>query len=242
MVRILCWFSAKIPPNIWKFAQGVKYRFAGPSAQWGALGGCKFGRFHQWGQGQFARVGEKNKDASTRCRRKVREEQNADCWLPPTLCPRSVAAALWLAKLATPWWALTAEHPGEHSVQSTLGPTLQNCVRRWKISAQSLQKVSGVEQVSWSVLRTWLDQSYSLAGCWLRRERGRCAAPGRASSAASVELSSGRSRSWSSTSSQSTAPRDLRVPRRDPTKPAFFLLKIKTRGMFKMLWPHSCTN
>ena len=79
MVRIPCWFSAKIPLNIWKFAQGVKYRFAGPSAQWGALGGCKFGRFHQWGQGQFARVGEKNKDASTRCRRKVREEQNADC-------------------------------------------------------------------------------------------------------------------------------------------------------------------
>lgn len=49
-------------------------------------------------------------------------------------------------------YLVSRERGGCDFIGNTLGPTPQNCVRRWKILAQSLQKVCRVEQVSFPVL------------------------------------------------------------------------------------------
>ena len=51
---------------------------------------------------------------------------------------------------------VSMERGGCALIGNTLGPTPQNCVRRWKILAQSLQKVCRVEQVRFLVLQIHL--------------------------------------------------------------------------------------
>ena len=80
--------------------------------------------------------------------------QSQDAKVRGEECCRPLAASHLVSK----------ERGGSDFIGNTLGPTPQNCVRRWKILAQSLQKVSRVEQVSFPVLQNSSDQDVGTSG------------------------------------------------------------------------------
>ena len=150
MVRILCRFSANFPAQYLEVCTTVKYRFSGRGAQWGAQGGCKFGPLHRPTNGGRGTLKGRMKikkmhpaqwplfDAAARCQSVRRRMLSAVGCFPP--CDQEA------------WWLrFDWQHPGANSAK--LPPQVEN-------SAQSLQKVCRVEQVSSPVLKTSSDKVF----------------------------------------------------------------------------------
>ena len=121
-VRILCWFSANFPAQYLEVCT-VKYKLAGPGAQWGAQGGCKFGPLHRptnggkgtlKGRMKMGKMPPKNCTLFhpvTRCQSERRRMEGAVGCLPP--CDQEA------------WWLrFDWQHPGANSAK--LRPQVEN--------------------------------------------------------------------------------------------------------------------